>query len=239
MPSAAEPVRDLRRIPIVECGEDLVDFLVVCPELILDRPRYRYRRETLLRRGIAERLCRAARSLPPGYRLAVIEGWRAPHIQRRMYRANWDWWRARRPAWSDAALRRAVNRFTAPPDDPRVPPPHTTGGAVDLMLADASGAALDHCGPYDPFDPRGYPFDAPGLSHAARTTRAILAGALGAAGLSCYPSEYWHWSWGDQGWAYRGGHSRAHYGPILPLNWAPPPDEITDDPLEMLDPESP
>lgn len=235
--SRAEPVRDLRRIPIVECGEELADFLAGCPELLLDRPRYRYRRETLLRRGVAERLCRAARRLPPGFRLAVIEGWRAPHIQRRMYRTSWEWWRARHPDWSDTTLRRVVNRFTAPPDNPRVPPPHTTGGALDLMLADVSGAALDHCSPYDPFDPRGYPLDAPGLSETARNTRAILAGALLSVGLTNYPSEYWHWSRGDQGWAYRGGHPRAHYGPILPPEWTPAPEERTEEPLERILPD--
>lgn len=236
--SVAEPVRELRRVPIIECGEEMTDFLADCPDLILDRPRFRYRRETLLRRGVAERLCRAARLLPTDYRLAIIEGWRAPHIQRRMYRASWDWWKARHPGWSDIVLRRVVNRFTAPPDDPRVPPPHTTGGAVDLMLADAaSGAALDHCSPYDPFDPRGYPFDAPGLSDAARNTRAVLAHALLAAGLTNYPSEYWHWSRGDQGWAYRGGHPSALYGPVQPPNWTPSPDECTDEPLERIPPD--
>ncbi len=237
MTSPAEPVRELRRIAIRECGEALVDFLALCPDLLLDRPRYRYRRETLLRRSVAERLCRASRLLPDGRRLAVIEGWRAPHIQRRMYLATWDWFKARHPDWSDVTLRRVVNRFSAPPDR-RVPPPHTTGGAVDLMLADEAGAVLDHCSPYDPFDPHSYPFDAPDLSEAARRTRRILAEALCAAGLTNYPSEYWHWSYGDQGWAYRGGHPCALYGAILPPDWTPAPEDLVDAPLEIIPSES-
>lgn len=233
-PSLSEPVSLLKRVPIVECGEALVDFRG-CPGLLLDRPRYQYRRETLLRSSALERLCQASRLLPADCRFAVIEGWRAPHIQRRMYLATWDWWRARRPGWSDTALRRVVNRFSAPPDA-RVPPPHTTGGAVDLMLADAGGRTRDHCSPFDPFDPHGYPFDAPGLSDSARQTRAILAQALGAAGYTNYPSEYWHWSWGDPGWAYRGGHTHAFYGAVVPPDWTPAPEDVSDKPLEPISP---
>src|SRR5260221_7292267 len=186
-PSDSEHASQLRRVRIVECGEEMVDFLTLCPDLMLDAPRYRYRRETLLRRTVAEKLCEANRRLPSGFRLAVVEGWRAPHIQRRMYRALWNWFAALHPEWSEVNLRRVVNRFSAP-DDPRVPPPHTTGGAVDVMLADTSGQLLNHSSPYDPYDPDGYLFDAPALSETARQTRAILAEALLSTGLTNYPS---------------------------------------------------
>src|SRR2546423_5092 len=89
-PSPAEPVTELRRVKIVECGEEMVDFLKFCPGLLLDKPRFKYRRETLVRRSVAEMLCEANRRIPRGYRLAIIEGWRPPYIQRRMYRFVWD-----------------------------------------------------------------------------------------------------------------------------------------------------
>lgn len=234
IPNKFEPVTHLRRIPIRECGEELVDFLQFCPALVLDRPRFDYHRLTLLRRSVAERLCRAANSLPEGYKLAVIEGWRAPHIQRAMYEAIWGRTAAEHPDWSHTKLTRIVNRYSAPMN-PRVPPPHTTGGAVDLLLADSSGKPLDHCTPFEPFDPRGFSFDAPGLCPAARKSRDTLAKALTAAGLTNYPGEYWHWSYGDQGWAYRGGHPNALYGPITPPNWSPTAEELGRDPLRFLE----
>ena len=43
---------------------------------------------------------------------------------------------------SPVALRRIVNRFSAPPDH-RVPPPHITGGAVDLQFSTSEGVPLD------------------------------------------------------------------------------------------------
>src|SRR5688500_15986265 len=99
--SAAEPVSALRYIPIRENGEELLDFLALCPKLILDRPRFRYRRETVVRKTVADMLCQAANALPDGYRLAIIEGWRPPYIQRRMYRTVWEMFVKDHPDWSD------------------------------------------------------------------------------------------------------------------------------------------
>ena len=47
---------------------------------------------------------------------------------------------------------------------------------------------------------------------------------MSSTGLTNYPSEYWHWSYGDQGWAYRGGHPAALYGMIEPPGWTTQPD---------------
>lgn len=231
----SEPVRALRRVPIAECGEPLVNFLGACSGLLLDRPRYDYRRETLLRGSVAAMLCRADAALRPrGYRLAVIEGWRAPHIQRRMFLATLDGLRLQHPEWPEARLLRVAARYSAPPDEPDCPPPHVTGGAVDVMLALPDGAVCDHHSPLDPWDTASYALDCPGLSAEARETRRRLADALSAAGLTNYPGEYWHWSYGDQGWAYRGGHPHALYGATVPADYVPSPGEDIDAPLAPL-----
>lgn len=233
VPSPTEPVSQLRSVRILESGEPLVDFLQLCPELIWDSPRFHYRRETVLRRSVAERLCQASAALPEGYRLAIVEGWRPPHIQRRMYLSVWNRFKEMHPDWSDVTLRRVVNRFTAP-QNLRVPPPHSTGAAVDLMLADAEGNLLDHNSPYEGFDPRSFAFAAPNLSDAARKHRQILADALIPTGITNYPSEFWHWSYGDQGWAYRGGHPHALFAAITPDDYQPEPADLTDAPLELI-----
>lgn len=222
----------LKRVPILECGEPLVEFLDH-PRIFLDRPRFNYRRESFVRASVAEFLHRAADALPVGFKLAIVEGWRPPHIQRRMYAASYKRFREKHPDWSERHLKRTVSRFTAPMDE-RVPPPHTTGGAVDLLLADESGRVLDHCSPFEPMDHRCYPFQVKGLSEEATRNRRILAEALGTGGLTNYPSEYWHWSYGDQGWAYRGRHEAALYGPITPEDWTPAPEDDTDEPLVFL-----
>ncbi len=41
----------------------------------------------------------------------------------------------------------------------------------------------------------------------------ILSTALTAADLVNYPTEWWHWSYGDRYRALRTGAAAAHYGP--------------------------
>lgn len=217
-----EPVSELRHIPIEDCGEPLVDFTAHCDRIYWAprHPVFDYQRLRLTRQGVAERLCRAACLLPPGLRLAVVEGYRHPQIQQAMFEATRDRLAREHPEWSEAELRRETEKFSAPMDE-FVPQPHTTGGAVDVHLVDvhlvdAAGQLLDFTSPYELLDPRGAPANAAGLTAEAESNRALLRRVMGEAGFTNYPSEWWHWSYGDQAWAYRGGHPAALYAAVEP-----------------------
>ena len=227
-----EPTERLRHVPIQETGEPMVDVLELTDRLFLDRPRFDYKRESLLRRDVAERLARAADRLPAGYAFGLVEGWRPPFIQARMFRAVWRDMAARHPELGPEELRPIVERYSAPMDE-TVPPPHTTGAAFDLALY-RDGEAADLCSPYEWRDPSGFDFDAEGLSDLARFHRGVLAGAFENTGITNYASEYWHWSYGDQGWAYRGGHPHARYAAVEPPGWRPEARDAIDAPLEFL-----
>jgi len=41
-----------------------------------------------------------------------------------------------------------------------------------------------------------------------------LIAALTGAGFTNYPSEWWHWSFGDRYWAVMQRESHAIYGPV-------------------------
>ncbi|CAN5361295.1 M15 family metallopeptidase [soil metagenome] len=231
----AEPTAALRLIPIVESDEPLIDFLEVCPELRLDAPRFHYRRESYAREGLVNRLCAANdRLLRKGYRLSILEGWRAPYIQRRMFHAVEMQMRERFPHLPEPEFRAVVEQYSAPMDE-EVPPPHTTGGAVDLWLIDQKGQTMDLNSPFEWRDPAGFALDAPGLSVKARKHRTLLAEALIPEGVTNYPSEFWHWSYGDQGWAYRGDEKNAIYGATEPAGWRPSPEDDIDAPLEFVE----
>ncbi|HTQ12099.1 MAG TPA: M15 family metallopeptidase [Fimbriimonadaceae bacterium] len=230
--SIEEPVSHLRAVPILDNGEPLVDWLGH-PRIFQDQPRFKYHRETIARASVVEFLWRAADSLPKGYKLAVVEGWRPPYIQRRMFAWSFQRFKERYPDWTDAKLKKLASQFTAPMDE-HVPPPHTTGGAIDLMLANENHEVLDHLSPYAPRDHHAFPFTAPGLSDTARRHRDMLAEAFATGRMTNYPSEYWHWSYGDQGWAYRGRHLHALYAAITPAGWHPSPEDDTDEPLTWV-----
>lgn len=215
--SPEEPVSAMRPIPIRETGEPLVDFADAHPRIhwVARHPVFDYQRVRLIRATPARMLAQAAERLPRGRRLAVVEGWRPPEIQQAMHRATRERLRREHPDWTAAHLSRVANRFSAPMDR-HVPPPHTTGGAVDLHLVDERGEMLDFISPYGLMDRKGAPAFAKGLSPDAERNRELLREVLLAAGFTNYPAEWWHWSYGDQGWAYRGDHPHALYGPIEP-----------------------
>src|SRR5690606_19884181 len=95
---------------------------------------------------------------------------------------------------------RLVSRFVAP----LAVAPHVAGAAVDLTLVDDRGLDLD-MGTYidaTPEESRGRCYlDSPDVSAEVRDRRALLARVLAGVGLVNYPTEWWHWSYGDRYWA--------------------------------------
>ena len=54
--------------------------------------------------------------------------------------------------------------------------------------------------------------DAGNVGCEAQANRRVLRDALSAAGLVNYPTEWWHWSYGDRYWALETGAPAALYG---------------------------
>ncbi|WP_371749068.1 M15 family metallopeptidase [Streptomyces sp. NBC_00280] len=199
-------------IPVLENGEPLVD-LRESPHLRVDTrladPAGAY---ALLREGVARRLTRAARLLPEGLRLLVTEGYRPLALQQRYFDRYESELRAAHPDWSEPYLRTRTSRSLSPPEIG----PHVAGAAVDLTLCTDSGTELDLGTPVNasPEESDGACYTAaPGISPTARDNRRTLSAALTTAGLANYPTEWWHWSYGDRYWALTTGAPAALYGP--------------------------
>ena len=218
----AEDQDELDAVRIEDNGEPLVDFLALCPsdKLVFSptHPVFEFPRVHLLRKSVAEMVCQAAQNLPDGLRLQIVEGYRPIAVQRAMYRHALQQARKRLPDADDKTLALEAGRYSAPPDA-ATPPPHLTGGAVDLEIIGAGGARLDFTSPFDLNDMNHTAFDAPGISAEARRNRDLLKSVLEPTGLTNYVDEWWHWSYGDNGWALRAGADHAIYDKIeLPAN---------------------
>jgi D-alanyl-D-alanine dipeptidase len=167
---------------------------------------------TRVRVGLASRLARAAEALPRGVHLLIIEGYRPPALQRRYFDGYLGSLRAAAPASDEVQLRVLASRYVSPPEIA----PHSAGAAIDLTLCAADGTELDLGTAVNatPEQSAGACYTRhPSVTGRARRNRDILAEALHTAGLVNYPTEWWHWSYGDRYWAMETGAPAALYGP--------------------------
>jgi D-alanyl-D-alanine dipeptidase len=166
-----------------------------------------------LRSGLLARLERAARLLPDGYQLLIVEGYRPVSTQRRYFEEYRDQLQAASPELTPDEAHVAASRYVSPVEVA----PHTAGAAVDLTLCAPDGTEYDMGTQVNdnPEESDGACYTAaPHISADARAHRKILAAALEPAGLVNYPTEWWHWSYGDRYWALVSGEPAACYGPV-------------------------
>jgi D-alanyl-D-alanine dipeptidase len=200
-----EPIQALNRIEELDNGEPLAPLAEAAPSLIMLREQV----IPFLRQTVAEMAEQAAQSLPDGYCLGVIDAWRPFQRQKRIYEFMTN---CALEVWPDmdyAQLRRRVNKWVAPPDQ-KAPPGHCTGAAVDVFLCRPSGEILDVWSPFTRFS--AAPTYSLGLNQEAQYHRDLLVGAMIGAGFSNCRDEWWHYSYGDAGYAVRMGHSSCVYG---------------------------
>jgi D-alanyl-D-alanine dipeptidase len=167
----------------------------------------------VVRSGLAARLAQARTYLPAGTGFRVLEGYRPPDDQLAIIARYSAEICALHPGISADELDRLTSRFVAP----LAVAPHVAGAAVDLTLVDVLGHDLDLGTAVDatPEQSAGrcY-FAADGLSPDARANRELLGDVLRQVGLVNYPTEWWHWSYGDRYWALMTGAPAALYGPV-------------------------
>ena len=198
-------------IPVLDNGEALVDVR----DAGLRVSSYRADNAgafARVRAGVLDRLRKAAGTLPAGLRLLIIEGYRPPALQREYFGNYLNTLRRARPDSDQAELHMLASRYVSPPEIA----PHSAGSAVDLTLCTEDGQELDFGTRVNatPEESGGACYTAhPSLPVDARRNRSTLAAALSTAGFVNYPTEWWHWSYGDRYWAMVTGEPAALYGP--------------------------
>jgi D-alanyl-D-alanine dipeptidase len=201
----------IAEVAVKECGEPLVDLRTL--EAVRVDPRLADPEGAFahVRLSVADRLIAAQTALPRRLRLLVVEGFRPAALQQRYFAGSVA---AHRAANADGDERRAyleASRYVSPPEVA----PHVSGGAVDLTLCAVSGAELPmgtEVNATPPESDEACYTDFPGISAEARHNRHILETAMASAGFVNYPTEWWHWSYGDRYWAFITGSRFARYG---------------------------
>lgn len=186
----------------------------------------------MLRTGVVEALQRAASSLPPGLSILVWDGLRTLDTQKEIAArfAGTLSQTVPDPVERDAAVRRYVSGLPSSEEEySLMPPPHTTGAAIDLTLADAYGRPCDLGARFDQFDETAWLTHCETVCRSSnsspadwerRDLRRILFWAMTRAGFAPYIYEYWHFEFHTRRAAAFHGSPVAAYGPALPF--APP-----------------
>lgn len=154
---------------------------------------------TYVRHSVMMRLGGVASRLPEPWGLAVFDAWRPIELQQQLFDA----------AYEDPETEPG---FMAPVShDQRTPPPHYTGGAVDLTLT-YKGTPLGLGTGFDDTTSAAHTESLEAEPTVARTLRRVLYEIMSEAQFVVYAYEWWHFEYGTSRWAAITGNDPL-YGP--------------------------
>lgn len=180
-----------------------------------------------LREGVVSRLLKVnefMKLIRKDYSLIIYDTWRPIEVQKYMFHL----------AFKDECKKRnleinidqmdlypeivkEVEKYWAYPTvDERCPPPHSTGAALDISLADRSGNLIGMGSEIDEMDesssPDFYEKSTTEEEIIWHIRRVLLRKVMHKFGFAQHPNEWWHFSYGDQLWAWKNKNEIAIYG---------------------------
>lgn len=209
-------------IPIIECNEPLIDakdtddlLYGPPPECELTANCY-----TKMRKGVFEKLCAAQKELPQGWCFRLYEGFRSLEVQQMLFNQEYKLVAERHPNTSRGEIFRETTRLVSPVtnlDGSKNTPPHNTGAAVDIEILDHNRKLIDmgmEAKDWWRVEPELCLTDCENINKEAKQNRKLLLELMEAHGFINYPTEWWHFSYGDRYWAYHQNAKHAIYGSV-------------------------
>ncbi|NDE91200.1 MAG: D-alanyl-D-alanine dipeptidase [Alphaproteobacteria bacterium] len=179
-----------------------------------------------LRTGNAQKLGMAQAALQqmkPGWRFKIFDAYRPVPVQAYMV-AHSFYHIAKEQGLEplqltaserDSVLEQVYRIWSPPNTDPLTPPPHSTGAAIDVTLVDAQGAEIDMGSPIDFNGDESNPDFFKNKNARFHANRMLLCDAMTSQGFVRHHTEWWHFSYGDQYWAWsKNQNHHAIYGRI-------------------------
>lgn len=217
------------QIEIRESGEKLVS-MAYLPEKIIMSPQYYIQNikgtlpEIYARKTVLTKLVEAARLLPAGCHFVIFDCWRSLNAQESLFNIYQQRLEKQYPSKSMAEIAQLASVFVARPKTSSFP--HGTGGAVDLSIADENGLLLNMGTDFDDCTEKsGTPYFEKQLALGFRLNqedtealqnRRLLYAVMTHVGFTNYIEEWWHFDYGNRGWARVTGSPYAIYGQTCP-----------------------
>lgn len=155
----------------------------------------------LVRHSIARKLVIVSRKLQkinPNFILKIVDGYRPIRLQKKLFKSIYSDMLNKNKNLSKQKLYLEVTKFIA---DPKNNPPHSTGGAVDVTIVNKkNGKDINMGNKINSISSKSQTFTI-SINDNARKNRRLLFNLMTSAGFVNVPTEWWHYSYGDQYWA--------------------------------------
>jgi len=223
------------KIPIKDNGEKLIDipsylkFIEPHPYFNLGAPYKNKKSIWKLREQVVNRLVKANHYLSlknKNFHIIIYDSWRPIEVQEFMFKRAFSL-ECRKlnidPSAKDMKsfplIIEKVEKFWAYPSfNENYPPPHSTGGALDVSLSDKNGNLIEMGGDIDEMEDSSKPDFYKNANEREEiiwdSRRNLLREIMINFGFVQHPNEWWHFSYGDQLWAWKNKKANAIYGKI-------------------------
>lgn len=218
-------MKPYQQIPIAECHEPLVPipveyfaFETPHPYQKLGAPYHNSKADSpyYLRQGVVDSLIAAQKHLQqdyPDWKILIFDAYRPVEVQQFMVDYTFAEIARERgckfPLSEDQKqeiLEKVYQFWAVPSLDRAIPPPHSTGAALDVSLVNKNQQPIDMGSAIDEISERSYPDYFSNSNESQQQEyhrhRQILKNAMLAAGFQQHPNEWWHFCLGDQMWAW-------------------------------------
>ena len=174
---------------------------------------YEYR----VREAVHEKIGRIGQSLEEQDKVLIIRSaWRSFDHQRRLWEKKFAVMQQKYPHRPAGEVKEIVSHFIAPPSKSM----HATGGAVDALIYDLKNDCVMDFGNNEgmklELDETCYSYH-PDISPEAQQNRQLLINLFEEEDFVVDILEYWHFDYGNAGWATEKGKEQARYGVIEEL----------------------
>jgi D-alanyl-D-alanine dipeptidase len=186
-----------------------------------------------VRQGILDRLQRSQaylQTIRPNWKIAIFDAYRPISVQQFMVDYSFTQLAKSKGLQVENLTEAQKNSLSAevlkfwaiPSQDPQCPPPHSTGAAIDVTLYRASDEnresiqEINMGSPIDEISDRSLPnyFEnsLDPVEVQFHGDRQLLNQVMTHSGFQRHPYEWWHFSYGDQLWAWVSDAQSAIYG---------------------------
>ena len=228
-------MKPYQNIPIADCGEPLVaiadQFIKIDPHpyISLGAP-YGDRSPFFVRQGILERLQRSQdylQTIRPNWHITIFDAYRPISVQQFMVDYSFAQLVVNKglevsnltEEQKNLLMAEVMKFWAIPSHDPKTPPPHSTGAAIDVTLFDADLLEINMGSPIDEISDRSLPNYFANSTDAQEmefySDRQLLNQIMTYSGFQRHPNEWWHFSYGDQLWAWISNEKIAIYGGVV------------------------